>query len=940
MATSSDDLMSRALQLLNAPAETSPVNHDPLMEKALRLLHGETAIIEDESQIFGDAPAIEDEAQIFEDVSTEASPIVVSGPSEQGIVIKPSNMVRASGEDIGLGMDSFIGAGSLPEVSSIAAANGIDFETPAPDGHFLSSLALNGKGRIAAYKLALKKHYGQDVDVRIGDKTKELEYLNPETGRYTLVSPPGSFQIGSLGGPAIAMTPELSAGVGAAIFTKSPHLTNLAASSGAFVGELSRLELGRQMGVNDITTETIIKEAAKEAGISLVSGEAARQVVKAGKFVIDVMNGRAFNQASLRGLDLSTEEAQRISDTINKRLGAEKMRFDVAQATGDDDLLAAKELYRRSSKFSERFGAFDDEQAAALEEFYKKINAPFRSRLESPEQVGGAVQDVAQSAVQRDLDRANIAVDMKRAELDAAERSIKTRPFEATGQEIRGVAEAESQAFRDWARGAAESLNRAAGDKAFIANKETVEAVRSIDDRVKASLFPSTQSSHKTLIGDAIGVTEEEQKGLRKVFDPKARFTFMEAWDAISALKRVERISSKGLSTEAPSVGAVRTLYKALEADLRASAQGSPLRGQYDDFIRRYAREKTLLDNSVVGKIMSRNGGKNGRFQVADEKVFREIFTPGSQRNASEVHQMIQGRPDAMQGMRESIGDFYQRTVMPDGRVNLRAHDRFMREHGRSAALFFNKEELRLLSKPGQLEAALQAREKARDLAVKKINKTFESQIADLNNPGKVVRLIMDPTNPDKARQMMDVLEKTPDVKRAVRAQFVRDMTDRVKTLNRNGERSFSPKILDRFLNGNGGESGFRSVAKEVMGEKYVEDLTVLNEALKISSRTARTTANVGNDFWGDTIKNMARAYVGLFTRPGRIITAIDKIRGRAAEKVMAEAMLNPDNMKALMSLRGVSMRSQKAAVILGNMGGSALLPDFYEEPRPTGTLK
>ena len=831
-----------------------------------------------------------------------------------------------------------------------AAAAGVLFDKPAPAGQFLSSLAIDEAESVNAVKVALKRKAGKDVEVRMGPQTGALEFFDEESGRFSLVDPPGQFQGGGggAGGPAIVITAEAMGAVPAAIFTKSPLLIDLGAGGGAFVGEIMRLKLGQRMGINKKASDgKIIGEALKMGGLSALSGFALRNAVKAGKFVIDTIEGRILPRRVADELQLNIEDAQKVADNINNTLGSERFRLTLAQATNDEDLLIMQDFFKRSQQFNAEFGAFSDAQQTALTEFNAIINRPYRTRLSSPE-VGTVVQDVARSKIDRAVARQDVFVTMKEAELDTAVGSLLDKPFERIGPILRDVGDSERVDFVEWARGGARALNDIAGDKEFILNIETAKVVRSIDKKVSDALFPSVQKPQRQLVGaeaagqetipDAIRFLRETVSGeagpettaiLNKVFDSNAKFTFSEAWEAISALKKVARVSSKGLSTDAPEIGAVKRLIKALETDLRKAAEGSPLRDEYQRFITRYAAEKRRLDEGTIATMMERRGGPNGRFVVANEDVFRGVFQPGGKREAEEVFNVIGSDPQAMTAMREGIVDFYKREVIEGGRVNIRKHIQFMRQYKQPLGVFFGKDEMKLIVRPGQIEKALQARERARERALVQINKTFDAEIANLNNPGKVVALIMDPKNPDKARAMMKLLENTPDVARGVRTEVRKAMAERVAGEFRNGERFFSAANFDKFLNGKSGEAGFASVLGNVFSKQYVKDLQTLNRALAIASREARHPNRSNTAFWTQTVKNLARAYVGLFTRPGRFITAIASIRGRASNRVFVNAMLNPRNARALMSLQGVDLRTQKAAALVGALGGGALLQDF-----------
>ena len=62
---------------------------------------------------------------------------------------------------------------------------------PLKDARFAASLGFDEKNKQLAIKNVLSDLYKTDVDVRLGNRTGELEYLNPKTNKYELVNKPG-----------------------------------------------------------------------------------------------------------------------------------------------------------------------------------------------------------------------------------------------------------------------------------------------------------------------------------------------------------------------------------------------------------------------------------------------------------------------------------------------------------------------------------------------------------------------------------------------------------------------------------------------------------------------------------------------------------------------------------------------------------------------------
>jgi hypothetical protein len=820
----------------------------------------------------------------------------------------------------------------LPEIVKKAADAGVVSDKAAPAGHFLASLAYDDENRRLAYERSIRNQLGRDIPVRIGPETGVLEYLDEDTGRYALVTPPGATLEGlqTLGGPAMVVGTEMAMGALVAIAAKSPTKVVAASAMGAFAGEILRLSLGRDLGINEnITEEQMIESALKEGGISAAGGVGAAALTRIGQAVIRIVQGRVIPSETLKALGPELETAQELADAINARIGAERLKFSLGQASGDEDIMAIEDMLRRSPEWRAVFGAWEKEQSAALREFNKVINSGYQSRL-TGEQVQGRVREVAQGALDRSTRRADQGVSLAEAELDRAVTSLKDRPYEDLGPLLREVGDSEQQAFTDWAREGARALDDLAGGAPFIKNSNLQTVVRDIDATVRRALFPRLQQPQRGLVGPEF--TDEELGILNRLYDPQARFTFAETWEAISALKRAQRISSKGLSTEEPAPAAYGRLARALEKDLRESSQANPLREQYDQFIRRYAQEKARLDEGTVGKLMERSGGRNANFQIADENVFRTSIITGGRRGAEEVHALIRNDPQAMQAMRESLVNFYKRTVgiADEGRVNLRKHEQFMRDRGKQMELFFTKDEMRLLRRPGNAERVLQAREEARKRALGAINKTFEAELADINSPGKLLSLVLDPKNPAKARELVGILrrEKAPDVLRGVQAEARKVIADRVMGQFAHGERQLNHAKLEDFLFGKGGEGGHSLVLKELFGEQYVKDLTQLNNALRLASKETRFPNTSATSLWNRTLNGLARWYVGIFTMAGRGLTAFNRVRQGAANRVLVRTILNPDDLRDLIKLANTDIQSRRAAAFFGSVGASALSQD------------
>ena len=141
--------------------------------------------------------------------------------------------------------------------------------------------------------------------------------------------------------------------------------------------------------------------------------------------------------------------------------------------------------------------------------------------------------------------------------------------------------------------------------------------------------------------------------------------------------------------------------------------------------------------------------------------------------------------------------------------------------------------------------------------------------------------------------------------------------------------KTINPKAFDNYLNGAGGERGYKVALREIFGKEFIDNLDTLNRALQISGRKSPSRAAEG--VFGSAFSDIIRARLGQFTLLGRLFTASRRIYKKASERVMANALLNPQSLKELVELKKLKPNTERAAIILSKLGGSIFIKDNYE---------
>ena len=297
-----------------------------------------------------------------------------------------------------------------PTVKDIAIENDIGTETGASaNARFAQSLGYDDKNKALAIKNVLSNLYKQDITVRTGSNTGELEFLNPETKKFELVNKPG-VDLGDFtgqGGNAMVILPDIAATIATTVYSGGNLPAGIAAGSfTAGVMEYSKYILGKELyGINkDISNEDLLNRAFVAAGVSAgsaVLGVGAAKVIKA---TTNLVKGRFLsgNDIAVSKVEDDIVRADAVADKINNALDGAKiksnLKFTLGQAANDADMLAAQESFENINKlgYMNEFRTFNQNQAQALNDYYGFLKSGFgtNTRGASEFEAGTLIQEV------------------------------------------------------------------------------------------------------------------------------------------------------------------------------------------------------------------------------------------------------------------------------------------------------------------------------------------------------------------------------------------------------------------------------------------------------------------------------------------------------------------------------------------------------------------
>jgi len=777
--------------------------------------------------------------------------------------------------------------------SEIAKVAGVDLANDVTDNtssflgpKFAASFAQNENNKLLAYKNSLSKFFNQDVDVRVGPKTGEIEFFNPVTQKYTLANQEGldAGDIASFAGDALVVIPQVAGSIyGSAL---GPAGTIAGGSLAAGAGEALRVQLGKSLfGINqDISP---LWEGTKQAAITVPFEAAGAYAGPAKQWIENWIKTGRTDFAEIERLTKNASEAKAVFDKINEGMAAEglpkKLQYTLGQAADDPRLLAVQSAFESDPKhgLTGFYNTWNKNNAEALDAYFGILNKDITNPAITQDIVGKKISDVMQQSL--DPKRQALSAAQAKAEADLTDVSLKLPNGiqKEAGETIRNTIQHLQDSVKYDFDQKYEALFNLGKNKE-IKTDLIKQAMSEINDRQKNTLFTKYPDIYKIVQapeGDTINILKLK--------------------NTVSDLKAADRAARTSDISETPVEGAYKKILKAMDSQLRRDLpEGDPWLKEYKKISTDYNDYRSKFDG-VIGDLLRL---ENGRLKLANDDVFETTFKygKGSREKIDSVHDVIWHDPEAMTAYRDSILDFYRKKVVDQntGLVNPIAHDKFVKNYEYPLKVFFGENNYGDISKIGGLAKAVEEKATIKNNILKELTDSTAGRIEKLD-PDLIVDRIYNPKQPTQLKNVVEILKKDPETLKSFQDVVKKDLQGSI----RNANNEFDFVKFNKYINEN--EQNLKTVFFD--NPKYIQNLKDLNKALQILSRKSPQGADV--DTWANSALNdYLRMRVGMFTTEGRMLTLAKKAVGWRKMNQMQKLITNPEEVERLMSLKNLDI--------------------------------
>lgn len=512
-------------------------------------------------------------------------------------------------------------------------------------------------------------------------------------------------------------------------------------------------------------------------------------------------------------------------------------------------------------------------------------------------------QDILQSVVGTTAGRETIEGAQKLgSDIQAVVRQDLDKSLETPKIKMENIAGEADTAFRDLLEG---NISPTEAGAVIKKNLEDMKQVRMESlDNIYANISKKNSNVLFNLGGNFKKLIQSEIKKEGSILfkDKKALQELQEVIEQIElqpnityqafegTLKRVRNIKNRLINSGRPSDAMFKIEDELLNVRNRAfknkKVDLSEIKKAEDD----YAIFAQNYKKGVVNNIL------NSATDLAGYTKFMNEVLATSQAGGAFVRELLidPAFADGLSAIKNGIKNAYRREVLSEADNLLKpkspgAHEKFMQKYGEVINKYFDEDELVNFSNAENFASSYRRNLDAQRQIIKQIeaDNALNIKILKENEPEKIFESVWSTGALSKNQALKKILDKYPDsdIAKRFKNKISSDLFKKVQ--DDNG--LISSKKLYKYLDDNG------EILEVWFGKEFTKTLdNVANQLEPFELYTRGGKQAVKDNRIGQAINQLARAYVGLFTMPGRFMTAVKQIASGATERRTGELLTDP----------------------------------------------
>lgn len=850
-----------------------------------------------------------------------------------------------------------------------AASQGVDVDSGMPNSVAanpkLGFLPLNEEKKAQGVAKILSDHFGKQVQTRVGKASGVIEYLNPDTQRWTATH----FTAGEIPGQVVSGVPSAIGAVGGAALgglSGNPLVAetgaNLGGAIGQTVGELGRQGIGSALGVNDNSFGEMGSDAWKSGLFAAKLGFVLQGLKAVPQLYNTITKGSpAVNVEAGKKLLADMQESQPTVDWMQQQANQSGKNFqpNIPQMANSPSGLAQYARLKTQSPFTEIdaerakanvegadavlssvSGADGRSGAAAAKDAADTIQDQTRkSAMDLENQISDAQEKFAfrmgdvssQDQIEYTSKTRDALRALKTQALDAVKAGMeRTKSYETPGNDL-----ALDQEFLDWHKDVASTAAaplRATWKPAEVNNSIPIIPKQppklSMDDTALLKEFgidPKTPAQ-KIPLADINQAVRDFRLKARMSYNPSEPSNKDLLWETADQLAKLR---GRALAKNPEALAAIET---------------------QDELVDNY---RTKWKRGVIGDLLEYDEATN-QYKMKDSQALGALLNKQDQGSWNAMMGAVSGSPEAQQRVRAMmLNDFYTNytKMTPEG-VRVPTPEnmaKFLEDKGWALKGLFTPEDFGTIRTAKDLAGVIASKQAALDSFDATFRKNYGTKIENVtpewlanrffttkNSTAPVARILQ-----LKANLMAMDKELGTDTlgswKQAVQNSLRTRIRGADSTIAQDSHASMD--TLKNLIANPEHPSYIGDKLGALFGDNKMKDnLQTLYRGLEINGRSANPVTTPT----GDTpFSKLGRWAFGWFGAEGRTIGAFKGMRRDAWYRLANQALTDPDYLRELVGSGQKRIDNAAFQNLMFRAGASALLQsDSYSTKNTTNPTK
>ena len=323
-----------------------------------------------------------------------------------------------------------------------------------------------------------------------------------------------------------------------------------------------------------------------------------------------------------------------------------------------------------------------------------------------------------------------------------------------------------------------------------------------------------------------------------------------------------------------------------------------------------YTQFKEEFSNDLIRGMLATQSASSNLYRQGNREAYEgfvrflrnnvEVLDDGTLRSPEYINKVILDpqHTDALLSVKNTLrGEFRDKIFQQTDQglqPNPQAYAAFMEENGPLLRKFFDEDELAqfadadtfLQRYTGDLEAA-----KATIAGIER--NSYLKGFAETLEPSSIFRKTWRKGEIKASQELHQVLTDAGNDQliKSYKAHILNDFLDSTQVKNDIGEAIFNPNRVDDYISNHGDSLNLW------LGDGFTQNLDKINKKMRALQDPTKGPITIGSSEIVKATNSLARAYVGIFTTPGRVLTAMKNLYGGAAANRATRLLVDPDRL-------------------------------------------